>query len=91
LSFITNAIKLESLLRQESTSKRKAKNKSQKSMHKKNLWYVMKHKLDWKKDPMVEFSRALNNKFQFFHTLVPSNPSNFINESKAHPMIKMDA
>jgi hypothetical protein len=40
---------------------------------------------------MVEFSRALNNNFQFLHTLVPSNLFNFINESKAHPMIKMDA
>jgi len=37
LSFITNAIKLESLLRQESTSERKVINKSEKSMHKKNL------------------------------------------------------
>jgi hypothetical protein len=52
LSFITNAIKLESLLRQESTSKRKVINKSEKSMHKKNLWYVwninyIERKIQW--------------------------------------------
>jgi hypothetical protein len=39
---------------------------------------------------MVEFSHALNNNFQFLRTIVPSNLSNFINESKAHAMIKMD-
>jgi hypothetical protein len=49
----------------------------------------MKHKLDWKKDPMVELAHALNTNFQFLHTIVPSNLSNFINESKAHLMIKM--
>jgi hypothetical protein len=39
---------------------------------------------------MVEFAHALNNNFQFLHPIVPSNLSNFINESKAHPIIKMD-
>jgi hypothetical protein len=37
LSFITNVIKVESLWRQESTGEKKAKNKSQKSVHKNNL------------------------------------------------------
>ncbi len=39
---------------------------------------------------MVEFAHALNTNFQFLHTIVPSNLSNFLNKSKAHPMIKMD-